>query len=258
MGMRSLFFRLFTVFFMSLQFICCRDIIPSGYILEFPQPPESWVSILGEPHWRLEWLDPDGNKQITDILPGGGLEIELPVTWANPVTAWPYWPDRNLYHGIFKPAGALFPFDVSGDCLRLSWNAGKDSVFYWELTLANEENNSKMPAYFDWPRFRGLFNPETLNEAVCNDPWLPDWRSIAQKTINSSFDKRRLVPETTESLSIPVPTGVWYGTSPFTEPLHFTEDEIPAFPIRSGINVWVSVLGILQCNGKTWVFYNWE
>ena len=254
MGMRLSIFRFFTVLFVSLQFMCCRDFLPSRYVLGFPQLPEPWVSLLGEPHWRIEWLNPDGKKQITDILPCSSIEIELPVTWTNPVTAWPYWPHCNLYHGLFKPAGALFPFDVTDERLCLSWEAGPDTVFYWELALANDQNSSKMPAYFDWPRFRELFNSETLNEAVRNDPWLINWRYVAEKTINSNFDQRRLVPETTKEASIPVPTGLWYGSSPFSDPLYFAEDETPAFPIRSGINVWISAEGILKCNGNTWVF----
>ena len=239
---------------MSLLLFCCRDILPSGYILEFPRPPDIWVSLLGEPHWRIEWYSPDGKRRIADILPGKSMEVELPVTWTNPVTAWPYWPDHNLYQGLFKPAGALFPFDVTEDRLRLSWNAGADTEFYRELALANNQNNSKMPAYFDWQRFRRLFNSQAINEAVRNDPWLADWRTIAEKTISSNFDQRRLVPEKTESMPISVPAGVWYGTSPFSEPLYFTEDETPVFPIRSGINVWVSAEGILRCNGNIWIY----
>ncbi|MCL2243519.1 MAG: hypothetical protein FWC03_03510 [Treponema sp.] len=252
--MRKLNYKFFTVLFVSLQFICCGDLTPSRYILEFPAPPEHWVSLLGEPHWHLEWLDPGGHKQITEILPCGSIEIELPVTWTNPVTAWPYWPDRNLYQGLFKPAGALFPFDVMDNRLCLSWENGKDAVFYWELTLANDQNSPKMPAYYDWPRFRRLFSSTALNEAVRIDPWSADWRFIAEKTINSNFDQRRLVPESVEETPIPVPAGLWYGSSPFSEPLYFEEDEQPVFPVRSGINVWISADGILRCNGKAWIF----
>ena len=242
------------VLIMSLQLVCCGDFQPSGYILELPPPPDTWVSLLGEPHWRLEWLDSGGGKRTADILPGEGAEIELPITWTNPVAAWPYWPGHNLVPGLFKPAGALFPFDVSGKRLRLSWKAGLDAVFYRELAFANDQNGSKMPVYFDWPRFRELLEAETLNEAVLKDPWLVDWRSVAEKTIDSSFDRRRLVPEAAESVTIPVPSGHWYGTSPFADPLYFSEGETPVFPVRPGLNVWVCQEGILRINGKTWMF----
>jgi hypothetical protein len=241
-------------------------------MLKLPEPPEAWVSILGEPHWRLEWIGPDGQKQTADILPGGSIEVELPVTWANPAAAWPYWPDHNITHGLFKPAGALFPFDVSGEYLCLSWEAGPDAVFYWELALLGEialsggqsadgkpvsgKNAVKIPANFDWPRFRRLFQSETLNGDVRLDPWLVNWRSVAEKTMSASFDSRRLTLEASERTEIPVPAGPWYGVSPFSQPLSFAEDA-PVFPVRPGLNVWISAEGILRVSGKTWVFTEW-
>ena len=252
--MRLLIFRLTTALIMSLQLVCCGDFLRSGYIPELPQPPEPWVSLLGEPHWRLEWQDSEGRKRIADILPGETVEIELPTTWTNPVTAWPYWPGYNLNPGLFRPAGALFPLDVSGEHIRLSWKAGVDTVFYQELAVSNKKNISKMPAYFDWPRFRELFSSEKLKESVRKDPWLIDWRSVAEKTINSNFDQRRLVPETAVSTAIPVPSGPWYGASPFEEPLYFMEGKPTVFPVRPGLNVWISTEGILRINGKTWMF----
>ena len=250
----------------SLLLACCGAEISSRYTLKLPELPEPWVSLLGEPHWRLEWLDKNGQKQMSDILPGQSASIELPVTWTNPVTAWPYWPGHNLIPGLFKPAGALFPFDVPDrkkPDLRLSWNAGRDTVFYWELGLAalnkNPEDGSvKIPANFDWQRFRELFEQDALSESVREDPWLINWRFIAEKTIESSFDRRRLVPEAVQSVSIPVPSGPWYGTSPFAGTLQFSKNETPVFPVRTGLNVWISREGILRISGKTWIFTAWE
>jgi len=227
----------------------CRDITPSSYSLNLPELPEHWVSLLGKPQWRIEWVDPDGNKQTADHIPG---EIEIPNTWANPVTAWPHWPKHNLIPGFFKPAGALFPFDAKDNCLNLTWEAGVDTVFYWELANANEGNYSRLPANFNWLRFRELFTAEILSEAVCKDPWLVDWRSAAEKTVSNNFDRRRLVPEKTESAAFDVPECPWYGTSPFAQPIFFV------FPVRSGINVWISSEGILRVNGDVSIFIEWE
>lgn len=249
------------IFALALQLICCGDRFPSAYDLELPKPPSQWVSLLGDPHWRVEWLNPNGEKQSADISPGGGIAVEIPITWANPVTAWPFWPSHNLIPGLFKPAGALFPLDVDGDSLRLSWEAGADTVFYWELALANKGNMSRAPANLDWLRFRSLFKEGTLKEDVCKDPWLIDWRSAAEKTIASGFDRRRFISETPEKVNIPVFADLWYGASPFAEPLCFDKDEgkIPVFPVRSGgVNVWVSEEGILRVRGKVWVFKEWK
>jgi hypothetical protein len=239
---------------LTLPFVCCRDFTPSVYDVVLPDVPETWVSLLGEPHWRLEWLDKSGSRRTADILPGKSMQIEIPVTWANPVTARPYWPDKNLPAGIFKPAGALFPFDADGGRLCLSWKAGPDTVFYWELAFAGGQSALKIPANFDWSRFRELFNEEALSEAVRRDPWLVDWRSAAEKTMSSSFDRRRLVPEAAESVAIPVGGDPWYGTSPFSAPLYFEKGKTPLFPVRPGLNVWISPNGILRVSGKTWIF----
>jgi hypothetical protein len=252
--MKNLNFKLTTVFVLALQLACCRELCPSRYVLDLPTPPESWVSLLGEPCWLIEWIAPDGQNQRAEITYGSKLEIELPVTWTNPVIAWLYWQEHNLTSGVFMPAGALFPFDAEKDVIHLRWEAGHDVVFYRELALANEKNPSKIPANFDWTRFRELFYSKTLNEDVCEDPWLINWKSVAEKTISANFDRRRLVPEKTESRIIPVPRGPWYGTSPFSKPLSFTNDEVVTFPVRPGFNLWISEDGILRVNGNTWVF----
>jgi len=251
--MKNLNFKLAIVFVTVLQLVGCRDICPTKYVLVLPKPPETWVSLLGEPSWRIEWYAPNGEKQRAELQSGKNLEVEIPVTWTNPVIAYPYWSEHNLSPGFFMPAGALFPFDVEGNTLRLSWSAGKDVVYYMELVLANNDKSSKIPANFDWVRFRELFHDETINKDVCEDPWLVGWRYVAEKTISANFDKRRLIPEKTESLNVPVPSGPWYGTSPFAKPLLAENNATVAFPVRSGINYWVSKDGILRINGKIWM-----
>ena len=244
---------------MQLAFASCSDRISSRYTLELPPLiaaplPEVWVSILGEPHWRVEWLNHDGQKQTADFAPEqiSRIEIEIPAAWANSVTASPYWTAFNIIPNIFKPAGAIFPFDVKKKSLQLSWEAGPDAVFYWELARA--QKNSRAPGDFDWPRFRELFQSDALSEAVREDPWLVNWHNLAEKTAESNFDRRRISAEAVEIKKIPVPAGTWYGTSPFAKPLFFTGNETPVFPVRPGINLWISEKGILRVNGNTWVF----
>ena len=243
----------------------CKEICPSVYFLEFPKAPKAWVSLLGEPHWRVEWYNPESVKQTADVMPGKSLVIEIPAEWANPVTAWPYWPLHNLTPGLFKPAGAIFPFDTEDGGISLSWEAGPDAFFYWELVSANKQNYSRLPANFDWPRFRELFKTDKLKEAVREDPWLINWRNAAEKTASGNFDTRRLVPEASVFKNIPVSSALpdylpgtqsifWHGTSPFMPPLYFKEDEPSVFPVRPGINIWISAAGILRVNGNVWVF----
>jgi hypothetical protein len=250
--MKRLIFKMMVVFVVVLQLTCCKDRYYSVYLPEMPPLPQNWVSLLGQPCWKVEFLDQNGVKQSKEIPPGQNVEVELPNTWANPVTAWPYWPEFNLGPSFFKPAGGLFPFDVSGEKLILSWEAGVDAVFYRELMLSNSENVKKIPANFDWPRFRELIKTDVLEKAI--DPWLINWQNVAEKTISSNFDRRRLVPQTGEPEKIPVTSGPWYGSSPFAQELSFSNGEIPVFPGRPGVNVWICAEGILRINGKTWVF----
>ncbi|MCL2720725.1 MAG: hypothetical protein FWD47_05240 [Treponema sp.] len=258
--MKNFILKSFFALVICAQLICCADRFSSKFTLELPPIPDSWEYLLGEPKWRVEWIDQNGHKQIIDIT-RGNQEIELPSTWTNPVTAWPYWSQHNLIPGLFKPAGALFPYDVRGGKIYLTWEAGFDTVFYWELIHAQRQiymdtgyNNSRMPANFDWLRFRELFETDLLNEAVREDPWLIDWRFVAERTVISGFDRRRLVPQETELKTFNVPSDLWYGCSLFEKPLYFTEGETPVFSVRPGMNVWVSAKGILRVNGNAWVF----
>jgi len=252
--MKNFNLKLTTVFVLAFQVVCCGDLCPSGYVMKLPKPPESWVSLLGEPCWRVEWIDSNGENRTAELQSGKNMEIEIQTTWTNPVIAWPYWPEHNLTPGVFMPAGALFPFDTEKDAISLSWEAGHDVIFYRELAIANDQKPSKIPANFDWPRFRELFQSNALSEAVRKDPWLVNWRSVAEKTISGNFDRRRLVPEKTESKIIPVSSGPWYGTSPFAEPLSFANNAVVTFQLRPGINLWFSSDGILRANGNIWMF----
>jgi len=242
----------------------CTDRFPSMYTLELPEVPTTWLTLLGEPNWRIEWITPNGLRQIDDFPPETSFfEIEIPVTWTNPVIAWPYWPSHSLLPGVFKPAGALFPFDVDTNLLRLSWEAGHGAIFYREMAFAYDQNDSRIPVNFDWLRFRELFSEGTLSTAVCEDPWVVDWRTVAERTIESGFDRRRIVAEAATLIFVSAPSGFsddvwrggrWHGTSPFAKPLTFELWEPTLFPVRPGINVWVSELGILRVSGNSWVF----
>jgi len=262
--MKTYFIKLISVLALLLGLVSCgEEKFPSQYVLVLPKAPEAWVSLLGEPHWRVEWQNPGGQKQIKAILPNENIGIDLPQAWTSAILAWPYWPEQDIGPGLFRPAGALFPFDSSANRINLSWKAGPDAVFYWELAIAGEEIEAeskvpRIPHNFDWPRFRELFETDVLNEMVRQDPWLADWRSIAEKTVKSGFDRRRLVPESGDIINIPVSSGPWYGGSPFTAPLWFEEGEIPAFPVRSAVEVWICGEGILRCNKKAQVFTPWN
>jgi hypothetical protein len=187
----------------------------------------------------------------------GGWTISLPQTWVSAVSAFPFWPEKGLGSGIFKPAGAIFPYDSSGGNLVLSWQGGVDAVLYWEMakvcggTGQESAEKTRLPMNFNWPRFRRLFDDPSVNAEVRADPWLADWVGIAAKVVNSGFDKRRLVPEARSALEVQVGLGPWVGVSPFATPLFF--ETTPIFHVRPTSDTWVSKEGILRCNSKTWI-----
>ena len=231
---------------------CGESLLDSRYALELPELPDAWEAVLGSPSWQVEWVSDKGRKERITVQ--GSTAIFLPQTWASAVLALPFWPEKGIGPGIFRPAGAIFPFDASGGTLVLSWQGGIDAYLFWELAQIAGNGGAagiRMPHNFNWPRFRGLFADPSLNADVRADPWLADWNNIAARIVQSGFDRRRLVPEARTSLQVPVGPGPWVGTSPFTAPLLF--EGIPAFPVRQAADTWVSSEGILRCNTETWI-----
>jgi hypothetical protein len=249
-----------------------------------PQIPQSWETLLGSPHWQVEWLNSEGRTEAMTLRGNENAEISLPQTLASAVCAMPFWPDKGLVPGIFRPAGAIFPFDAAEKSLVLSWQGGVDANLFGELVKAaaadakeesvpppGEEPSEeepvtsvsrdraavpRLPWNFDWPRFRLLFEDPSVNAEVRVDPWLADWHSIAVKIVQSGFDKRRLIPEPRINLTIPANNGVscgpWIGTSPFAAPLLFEAE--PVFPVCPTADTWVSREGVLRCNTEAWIF----
>jgi hypothetical protein len=247
---------------------CGEALTDSSFVLELPVLPQAWGDILGSPSWRIEWVNEKGRKEAMIVQGNDGWNISLPQTWVSAVCAFPFWPQKGIGTGLFKPAGAIFPYDVSGRSLILSWQGGVDAVLYWELAKCygkkgqeevqpEEESQeraavTRLPMNFNWPRFRLLFNDPSLNEQVRVDPWLADWAGIAAKIVQSGFDKRRLVPEARSALTVPVSSGPWIGASPFAAPLFF--ETIPVFSVRPTADTWVSKEGVLRCNSEAWIF----
>jgi len=254
------------IVFMGLLLNNCGEALTdSGFVLKLPDLPQAWEDVLGRPNWRIEWVNKEGRKETATVQGNGGLTIYPPQTWASAVSAFPFWPEKGLGPGIFRPAGAIFPYDASGGSLVLSWQGGVDACLYWEMARAcggtgmqpEEESQeraavARLPMNFNWPRFRRLFDDSSLNADVRADPWLADWAGIAAKIVQSGFDKRRLVPEARSPLTVPVSLGPWIGASPFAAPLVF--ETTPVFLVRPAADTWVSKEGLLRCNRETWIF----
>jgi hypothetical protein len=256
-GMKSLFLYVLPAL---LALGCGRNPADSGYIPELPDLPPAWEQLLGKPSWRIEWIGPGGRKE--SLVTREAPEIRVPPGWTSPVSAWPFWPEKGIAPGIFRPAGALFPFDADGDLLRLSWRGGVEAFLYGELAAAHsagaEASVPRHPWNFNWPKFRELWDDPDFPEDIRLDPWKADWKHAALHIAAAGFNKRRLVPQERTALPVPAFPGPWISVSPFAPPLIFGEGETPVFPAGPEAESWFSPAGVLRCNAEAWIFIPWE
>ena len=252
--MKYKYFFVVTLFLVLLA--ACEDRpIQSSYKLVLPELPPQWKELLGENHWRLEWVNEQGSWQRLDLRPGiTPPEFSLINEWIYPVIAWPFWPEWELHPALMRPCGALFPWDVSGGDLIFSWKGGVDALFWKELGAASHANVQRSPWNFDWPRFREILSSGNLSEEVKQDPWLADWRDIAARTVQSGFDSRRIVSRKSSELIIPDLGGHWIGSSPFAAPLDAPPEGPLELNVYDNTETWVSSEGILKCSSLGWIF----
>ena len=241
----------------------CKDgPILSSYQPVLPELPPHWKGILGEPHWRLEWIDENGIRKELEIAANRDTPGLTPIQeWSSPVLAWPFWPEWNLLPGIMRPAGAIFPWDIKSGAgkIILTWRGGVEAVFWKELAAAERTSQAaygRLPWYFDWPRFRELLESGSIAETVRDDLWLADWKEIGRKTVLSGFDRRRIVSKTFTEFSISNTGGRWIGSSPFAQPLESSPDGKLTLRVTDVPDSWVSTEGILKCSRAGYVFYS--
>jgi hypothetical protein len=244
---------LIPLIFSILLTACGPEAFEPSYKAVTPPIPALWMEILGEPAWRLEWINPAGALEIQEIPPGKSLKIQVLSEWATPILAYPFWPGRGLGAEILRPAGGIFPFDAEGDSILLTWPGGIDGVLYQSLGRFGKEK--RQAPYFNWVKFRELRASETLPEAVRQDPWVVDWPAFAEKTGTSGFDRRRIRPKEQVIQRIPVSfSGFWLGTSPFAPAIPQSPGEDLALPVPG---TYFSSLGLLRCTPGAWMLIPW-
>jgi len=260
----------------------CDDVqqIHSSYKPVFPSLPGGWRDVLGEAHWRLEWVGEDGTWHKWEGKQGDDVpSLSLIQEWTTPVLAWPFWPGLDLSPGIMRPGGGLFPWDTSGEKLVLSWGGGVDAAFWKEMAAAVDGSeaakDNRLPWLFDWPRFREIMAGESIGDSVRQDPWVVDWKEVGRKTIESGFDRRRIKPMKFTQIEIPLselsaeterfglevrgspPAGRWSGSSPFVPVLEALSEGCLTLDVTDAVGAWVSVKGILKCSTSGWIYRDW-
>jgi hypothetical protein len=259
--MKASFFLLFTFISMIISWTisCGSKPIPGLYTMQFPSSPNLRMELLSESHWMLEYYDSKGNFRQKEAAPGSLTKIDILMEWPSALLAWPYWPEKSLSIGHFYPAGALFPLDASGDTIILSWKAGAEAYFFREMEKAQELNSgtNRVPMYFDWKRFRALLRGHD-NPELRNDPWLADWKDIAQKTVRSGFRQSYIQTEKRTSTDIIIPhDGPWLSASPFRPPEFWETNDMVSLLLSPRPELLVCPGGKLNASSKIrlWVPY---
>jgi hypothetical protein len=173
-----------------------------------------------------------------------------------------------------RPAGAIIPFDIREDRLRLSWRAGAEAWFYRCLLEARNAAldeaggeggpaapDKRRPEYFDWPRFRSLMESDALPAALREDPWNIDWQATAARMVRSGFDRRRILEQAGEELILPraaLGGGPFAGPSPFAPPLVPAPDGGYSIPASARSDTYVSTEGMLRVSGRAWLYYSFD
>jgi hypothetical protein len=258
-----------SLIFLPILLAGCRDLqqIRSSYKPVLPSLPGDWSDILGEAHWRMEWIGEEGTWHEWEGKQGAGLpSLYLVQNWTTPVLAWPFWPELGLSPRIMRPCGALFPWDTYGGDLRLNWEGGVDAVFWKELAAVGRQDASdraepakdgRFPWLFDWPRFREIMANEDMGDSVRHDLWVVDWKEVGRKTVESGFDRRRIKAMKSNGLEIPLPGGRWLSSSPFAPVLETPASGRLTLEVTDSVSVWVSATGILKASTSGWIYRAW-
>jgi hypothetical protein len=254
----GLWVRRFILMSLTAGLIMCGGVIDRPYRLVMPDPPSAWQVIPGDAHWHIEWIDDAGMVQTAEVPPHGDFAVTVVNDRASPVLAYPYWPKRRLNPGDMKPAGALFPWDVHGGKIVLSWRGGVDAVFWRELSRAG--NIKREAVSFNWKRWREAWDDGSFPAAVVLDPWLCDWESIARKTAASGFDKRRIIVVNYPKLTLSGETwqGVWYGPSPFDKGTVAGQDEPLSLPLGPNVSIAFGNAGLIRYSSKGGLRFLWD
>jgi hypothetical protein len=250
-----------------LLFGCKNPVIYSQYEVILPEIPPDWESVLGDPFWRIEWVDQEGNWQKIDtaqnetlrkseaVRKSRNFHLEICNTKINPVIAYPYWPEKNLFAGQFYPAGAIFPLDAQNGAIKLDWRGGIDAQLYLYLSGFNNEG-TRSPEQFDWQRFRSLLRTEIEDADIKADPWLVDWEAAAARIAASGFRNSYISLRKYEDISVTIPeSGLWISPSPFEQGKNWNAGEIAVLKAAESPSRYVSAKGTIVFTHKTSAFF---
>lgn len=266
--------RVFPVFFAAVLGLllsggCAEPVLPARYRPVPPELPAHWRRVLGSGAWRLVWIGKTGRLESAFVPRGAPLpDVEFPQGRQSMILAWPCWPERRLGAETMRPAGAIFPHDAHGGTITLTWEAGVEAYLFLLMAAVTSPAEdaavleTAIPAKnrawnFDWPRFRALLAGADIPETVREDPWRVDWPYVAQKTIASGFDRRRIKVATVgyTALEITLPAGgPWFGPSPFSAVYDWRAGDRVTINAGQAVETLIAPGGQMRYGGGVWIW----
>ena len=94
-----------------------------------------------------------------------------------------------------------------------------------------------------------------IPEAIRRDPWLADWRSIAESTVRSGFNRQRIKEPAREDLLVTIPQeGPWIGTSPFAEQKDWEAGTSLILKVTDSVDTYIAPGGLLRVSRGAWIW----
>lgn len=180
----------------------------------------------GSLSWNIKWLSPEGkieSKRLdyTDSIQT--IPIEFARNRTTPVLAFLEVNERQ----DILPAGSIYPVNISGNSISLSWLNGISAQVLMDLlTKTNQpaEDAQHFCNYFNWQKFQEDFAKRV------DEPWLVDKEKITEKLCTGSFSVSVLKEAKTYKCAIQHDSLEWicppYGDG---KPLHPGEEAF--FPL---------------------------
>lgn len=176
-------------------------------LIETPTRPEAW-SGLGPLTYALIWKDQAGAESRAFVEEGAALVVDLARGRPQGILAFPSCEKR-----AFRPAGALYPFDVKAsksglpsseaDSLRLSFQSG-----YAASVAACIEEAGYDPWTYPIEKLKSV--PEVKGR----DPWTVQPWKVARALIDGAF-RISLFPAPVTLADLPNDS-IWWAESPFS------------------------------------------
>ena len=209
--------------------------------IETPCRPESWQG-LEALIYEISWKDETGRDRVAAVDEGQAFLISLKRGARQAILAIPRCGGME-----FKPAGALYPFDLDDipsegipspnpDTMKLSFGSG-----YPSATARLIEDGGYDPWVYPLEKLG------SIRETKGRDPWsLPPWKA-ARSLMEGSF-RISAFPAATNSFTLPADSK-WWPESPLC--LVDSEGETRTARLSEGIHVFFGETGklIAQVSG---------